>query len=318
MGIRKRVAARGSAPTFARSVHVRNRLETEREGARPPGGRAEFPLRIWKMSGAGNDFIVLPLAPESLPQDPGSFVKSACRRGLSVGADGVLFVTPRPEPPADAALAHFNADGGRSEFCGNGTRCAARFAVLMGFATSPLVLRTDAGNVRAEVEGERVRIDVPPPSVPVRRTLGLGEREFTGWYVVAGVPHFVVEVEDPAAVDLPALGGALRSHPGLGPAGANVDFVGKPSRGRIAIRTFERGVEGETLACGSGAIAAAAVLAGAGARSPLVLTPPSGVDLKVEFGTGHGGPEGFRLTGEARIVFEGLLDREGLASGEGH
>ena len=270
-------------------------------------------IRFWKMSGAGNDFIVMPCVPEDLPEGPASFVRRVCRRGLSVGADGVLFVTLIPGGSAasldgDAVLVHYNSDGGRSDFCGNGSRCAARFAVMMGVAASPLRLRTDIGVLLAEVDAqrERVRIEAPTPSVPARRRCEVGGRAYEGWFVLAGVPHMVLPVDSPETVDVASLGARLRSHPAMGTAGANVDFLGPLVAGKRRLRTFERGVEGETLACGSGALAAAAVLAREGETSPVVLTPTSGLDLEVDF-QGGTPPRAFHLTGEARIVFEGVL-----------
>ncbi len=301
------------------------------------------PMRFWKMSGAGNDFVVLPHSPESLAGDPAEFVRRVCRRGLSVGADGVLFVAPGAGPgakagagsaavagrapsaaaaqEADAVLVHYNSDGGRSDFCGNGSRCAARFAVLMGFAPATLRLQTDVGLLRAEVDParDRVRIEAPAPSRPERRRCEAGGQSHEGWFVLAGVPHFVLQVPSPDGVDVASLGAALRSHPAMGPAGANVDFLGPVSEGRRRMRTFERGVEAETLACGSGALAAAAVLAAEGAPSPVVLLPGSGIELVVDFEPGDAlargsdrlaagaGPRSFHLAGEARVVFEGIL-----------
>jgi diaminopimelate epimerase len=286
-------------------------------------------LRFWKMSGAGNDFIVLPRAPGWLGEDPAGFVRRVCRRGVSVGADGVLFVTPvvrgtgTTEPPGapreahDAVLVHYNADGGRSDFCGNGSRCAARFAVLMGFASWPVALRTDCGVLRAEEVSGGVRIEVPAPSPPAPRTLVVDGASYAGAHLIAGVPHFVLLVADPRAIDVARLGAALRAHPDLGPAGANVDFVSDrsaQSAARWSVRTFERGVEAETLACGSGAIAVAAVLAREGARAPIVVRPTSGIDLTVDFEDSPDGPRGFHLAGEARVVYEGLLASEVVAS----
>jgi diaminopimelate epimerase len=143
-------------------------------------------VRFWKMSGAGNDFVVLPMAPEQLPVDLSAFVRRVCARGVGVGADGVLFVTPSPRreqgtgkgtggrPPRDAGptsktpdavLIHYNADGGRSDFCGNGTRCGA-LRGLAGYAGPSLLLETDVGVLRAEVRGESARIEVPAPTAP--------------------------------------------------------------------------------------------------------------------------------------------------------
>lgn len=288
-------------------------------------------VRFWKMSGAGNDFIVLPRAHDTLGEDPAEFVRRVCRRGIEVGADGVLFVTPftgEPSAPGrsdtaqartpHAILVHYNADGGRSDFCGNGSRCAARFAVMSGFASWPVLLRTDCGTLRATTSTEgRVRIEVPLPSAPADRRLVVNGTMYAGSFLTAGVPHFVLHVDDPRAVDVARLGAALRSHPDQGAAGANVDFVGPAPGGGGAprsFRTFERGVEAETLACGSGAIAVAAVLAREGVESPIVLRPTSGIDLHVDFASGAEGPRAFHLAGEARVVYEGVLASGGRPS----
>ena len=283
-------------------------------------------VRFWKMSGAGNDFIVLAGPPESVGAEPSAFVRRVCRRGVGVGADGVLFVTPAPaerpvgaQPPtsrtAGAVLVHYNADGGRSDFCGNGSRCAARFAVLQGFTGWPVLLQTDCGVLQAEPDGDRVRIEVPPPTPTILKRLVLNGTAYAGQFLTAGVPHFVLRVDDPAVVDVARLGAALRAHPDLGAAGANIDFVGPASRdgGPWRLRTFERGVEAETLACGSGAIAVAAVLAREGVGSPIILKPTSGIDLRVDFALGPDGPGAFHLTGEARVVYEGELAEGGAA-----
>ena len=268
-------------------------------------------IRFWKMTGAGNDFIVFPFGHDAFGGETADFVRRICRRGLEVGADGVLFVTPAAssgDAQADAVLVHYNADGGRSAFCGNGTRCAAGFAVVAGFSSSPLRLRTDIGPVRAEVRGENVRIEVPAPSEPVRVNLEAAGATYEGWRVAAGVPHVVILVDDPATIDVARIGPVLRSHAALGPEGANIDFVQRrPAAAGIRLRTFERGVEGETLACGSGALATAAVLAREGVSAPIILLPASGTPLTVEFEPAPGGPSGFRLSGEARVVFEGRL-----------
>jgi diaminopimelate epimerase len=306
------------------------------------------------MSGAGNDFIVLPLAPGALASDAAEFVRRICRRGLGVGADGVLFVTaapgsaanggspePRPSAPGSTSgvappgsprsvpaapgatpgaaidtisLAHYNADGGRSDFCGNGSRCAAGFAVRMGMARSPLVVRTGAGALRAEVEGETVTIEAPTPSEPRSLRCEVRGEIHEGWRLTAGVPHFVIEVAAPERVDVARLGAALRSHPALGPEGANIDFLGPLREGRRAIRTYERGVEGETLACGSGALAAGACLARQGAPPPIVLTPTSGISLTIDFAGPAESPRAFSLSGEARLVYEGVLAAPGDAA----
>ena len=271
------------------------------------------------MSGAGNDFVLFFVSPDVIERRSPleAFVRRVCDRHQGVGADGVLFVTPETRALGEARLVHYNADGGRSDFCGNGSRCAARFALLHGIGTEDpgtVMLHTDCGPLRAWVAGKNVRIEVPAPSEPAAMSLRTAKGIFDGFRVLAGVPHFVLQAENPGAFDLVGLGPVLRRHPDLGPEGANVTVVGAPKNGRHAIRTFERGVEGETLACGSGAIAAAAVLARSGAVSPIEFVPPSGIPLTAAFGAGQADghePGRFTLAGEAAIVFEGRLDVDG-------
>ena len=279
-----------------------------------------MPRRFWKMSGAGNDFVVLPLDPQAAAEDVAGFVRSVCLRGLSVGADGVLFVSPVPGMgDADARLVHFNSDGSRSEFCGNGSRCAARFTVAMGWAGPSVRLATDVGILRAEVGGSMVRIEAPTPTTPAPVQCRTQGATYEGWLLTAGVPHFVLRVDSVEEVDVAGIGPLLRSHTSLGPSGANVDFLGPAQGGHHPIRTFERGVEAETLACGSGALAASRVLAALGERSPIRLKPTSGAELVVEFEGDPSEPRSFRLAGDARIVFEGVLsDEAATAQGEGH
>ena len=290
----------------------------------PPGSSlATEGLRFTKMSGAGNDFVVLVDPPSGLELDELS--RLLCRRGTSVGADG-LFTLHRI--PGGARMTHHNADGGVAELCLNGTRCAAAMALRLGWGehdTDRVLIETGAGPVRAGRGGEGIRMQVPVPG-PVRDlALDLGDRaggldlahiglptqpgeptQVRASFCDTGVPHLVVEVapEVLPSLDLDRLGPPLRGHSALGPAGANVDFVattGEP----VALRTFERGVEGETLACGTGAVACAAVRL-RGADGACTFRTRGGFDLLVEARSSATGTD-WTLTGEARFVFEGIL-----------
>jgi diaminopimelate epimerase len=270
-------------------------------------------IPFYKVSGAGNDFLALV---ETEPPGPEQ-IRAWCRRGLSLGADG-LFVLARTRA-GTARMTHFNADGGEAALCVNGTRCAARLAFELGWATGDgaLTVETGAGPLRAHRCGAtEVALEVPAPSRPAQmRELDVDGRRIPGCSVLVGVPHFVVEwPEGVAAAPVATLGPRLRGHPDLGPAGANVDFVHWPEPGRLEVRSFERGVEGETLACGSGVLAAvAAGLAAGRTRLPVGAATRGGFVLTVEGEVEHGRPRAWSLAGDARILAEGRLRPEAEA-----
>lgn len=288
---------------------------------------------FYKLSGAGNDFIALvgssePTAPQGAVSRPSAAeIRAWCRRGLSIGADG-LFLLERTGPAA-VRMTYFNADGGEAALCLNGTRCAARLAFELGWAggEGTVTIETGAGRHRARRLAEtEIAVEVPPlAEPPAPRKLAVEGRRFRGWTVSVGVPHFVLEWPDELAeAPVATLGPLLRRHPDLGPEGANVDFVRfEPpgGRGRIAVRSYERGVEAETLACGTGVLAAAAVaLAEGRARLPVEAATRGGFVLTVdgELGAGDGRsggrpeswPRSWSLAGDARIVARGTLCRE--------
>lgn len=262
-------------------------------------------VEFFKVSGAGNDFIVLvePLGPPS-PEE----VRAWCRRGLSLGADGVVTLERNGR---GARMAHFNSDGGRSDLCLNGSRCAARLAFHLGWQESELELVTDAGALAARrAEGGRVGIELPPiVGTPEPLALAVDGVSYAGFRLDVGVPHFVLPW--PAALgDAPvaALGPGLRRHPALSPEGANVSFVRFVARHRFEIRTYERGVEAETLACGSGVVAAAVTGAVQGELSlPATAATAGGFELTVDAVLEGRRARGVVLTGDARIVARGEL-----------
>ena len=262
-----------------------------------------------KMSGAGNDFVVLDAEVAGRIERFERWVRAVCRRGISVGADGVLVVGP--SSGGRVAVGFRNPDGGEA-FCGNGTRCAARFALGRGWCGPEARLETHAGEVAAEILGERVRLHLPPPVDLGPLTLSLDGAEVHGRHVVAGVPHFILTVSDLAQAPIATLGPALRRQPHFGDGGTNVDFVARPSDGSLGIRTWERGVEGETLSCGSGAVAAAYAAALDGRGADLRVTPWSGIELRVAFHGPLDAPSETILEGDARVVFEGTLTSEAI------
>lgn len=270
-------------------------------------------IALTKMSGAGNDFVVLDGgAWASVPGDRAAWVRAVCRRGLSVGADGVLVVTPGAG--GRVRVEFFNPDGGAA-FCGNGSRCAARYAVNRGIVPGPtMTLSTAVGEVPAEVTGTRVSLTLPPPEDMGEVVLTTPEGSFHGRRVMVGVPHVVIPVSGLASYPLSIVAPALRRHVLLGPSGANVNLIERERDDRVHVRTFERGVENETLSCGSGAVAVALAARLAGAPETIEVIPRSGRRLRVSIVGDPTRPAGARLTGDARIVFEGVIHAEAIES----
>ncbi len=254
------------------------------------------------MSGAGNDFLVLgPDARNVIPEDLETWIPRVCRRGLSVGADGVLFVTPTTD--GRVSVRFHNPDGGEA-FCGNGSRCAARFAFLRGFAANRMVLETEIGEVPASVDDGRVRLELPLPTDQGSLELEAAGQRVTGRSIKAGVQHFLIFVDSVAKAPLERWGPAFRRHQHFGEHGTNLDVVAYGDSG-VLLRTWERGVESETLACGSGAVAAAYAAYLEKRGNPIRVIPASGVDLEIGFSEGRA-----TLTGDARVIFEAELNRE--------
>lgn len=261
------------------------------------------------LSGGGNDFIAL-AEPDRFPVP--DEIRSWTTRGLSLGADG-LFVLGRED--GGVRMDYFNADGSRGELCLNGTRSAARLAFHLGWARDAIEIETDAGKIAAESAGEnRVRLAVPPPGAlrqaAPELTDGEERRRHPGWLVTVGVPHFVLlGVEDLGQAPVESLGRRLRHHPDFAPAGANVDFARLPDPGSLEIRTYERGVEAETLACGTGVLATVAAAVAAGqAEPPVGALTRGGFTLEVETEVGEDRRiQSWTLTGDARLVAEGEL-----------
>lgn len=274
----------------------------------PLGG---LPVRFTKMSGAGNDFLVWG-EPVSVGAAEVAAIRRLCRRGTGVGADGVLFVFP--DGPGRVAADYRNADGSVGRFCGNGTRCAARFAVLKGLAPETLIVRTGWGDVPARVDGAHVTLALPEPVAVGRAVSSLdstGTLEREAYALSVGVPHVVVFVADGVdleTLDLARFGPALRRHPEMR-EGANANVVQVLGPSRLRVRTWERGVEAETLACGSGNVATAVTACALGrAKAPVSLETRSGQTLSVDFRFEGEVARDVALAGDARVVYEGTLD----------
>jgi diaminopimelate epimerase len=267
-----------------------------------PSGRP-----FYKMSGSGNDFVVV----DARQEPPGRLcepeeISRICARGTGVGADGIVFLEPSRD--ATIRLTYLNADGSRAEFCGNATLCTTRLAAELGMGpASDLVIETDSGLVSARIGEWGPEIDLQPVS-EVRPWSGLplafGERAMG--YAVVGVPHLVIDCADVETVDVVGRGRPLRHDRSL-PRGANANFVSSGRAGVWRMRTYERGVEAETLACGSGAVATAILLTVWGKTDgPVEIETRSGRTLRVRLR--KAGELWYpTLIGEGRVVFQGRL-----------
>jgi diaminopimelate epimerase len=268
-----------------------------------------------KMSGSGNDFVFLD-AREAGAVDPletAAWIRAACARGTGIGADGVVFLGAPRSAGAAAEVRYYNSDGGRASLCGNATLCATRLASELGLGTPDgFALDTDSGRLPVRMRAGRPEIDLGVvaevrPEVP-GIVAGPGERRIG--FALVGVPHLVLLEDDVETVDVEKRGAQLRSHPALGEAGANVNFVSPGAGGGWRMRTFERGVEGETLACGTGAVATGILLAAWGLvalDARVELETRSGLRLGV---TTRRQPDASwrpSLAGEGRVVFRGEL-----------
>jgi diaminopimelate epimerase len=270
-------------------------------------------LEFWKMSGSGNDFILVDNREGKVSQESmGRLVERACRRRESVGADGMIFVEGSNR--FDFAWRFFNADGGEAEMCGNGGRCVARFAHLNGIAGPEMTFDTLVGPISAEVLGRVVKVRMPRPS-EVRFDVDLppGEGWKTADFVNTGVPHTVLQVDDLKHCPVGELGRMVRNHPLFAPSGTNVNFIRVTGPGSLEIRTYERGVEGETLACGTGAIAAALVSAGRNlVKPPTRVRTWGGEELVIHYEQERAAAGSVWLEGNTSIIYRGRMDPEAL------
>ena len=264
--------------------------------------------RFYKMTGSGNDFVVFNASDGAARElENPEAIRILSARGTGVGADGVVFM--ERASGGDVRMRYYNSDGSAAELCGNASLCSTNLAVELGMAQGGgFVLHTAAGSLRARIRDGLPEVDLEPVSEvrPDARDLGPKPGEARLGYARAGVPHVVVEIQDIESADMTGRGPELRSHPALAD-GANVNFVAKRPDGAFTYRTYERGVEAETLACGTGAVATAIMLSSWGESAhETTLWTRSGLPLVVTLDR-DGAAWLPSLRGEGRIVFEGLL-----------
>ena len=263
---------------------------------------AEIPF--WKTTGTGNDFIVIDNRAGALPEsDLVPFAVAKCPRGLAVGADGVMLM--ESSSVADFKMRLINADGSEAEMCGNGIRCMALVARECGIGGESLRVEALAGLIGTQMTPDGVRVQMTEPGdLELIEGIEAAGQRFDVRFINTGVPHAVIYVDEPDDVPIREWGRAVRMHERFQPAGTNVNFV-KLLDDRLRIRTYERGVEDETLACGTGCVAAAAAaVVEQRLPSPVTLEARGGT-LRVHVGLEAGVSVSAALEGPAEIVYTG-------------
>lgn len=270
-------------------------------------------ISFYKMSGSGNDFLIIDNRRKVIDENELSdsdFIKKVCRRKMSVGSDGLILI--ENSELVDFKWRFYNSDGSPAEMCGNGARCAARFACLNGISGRDMSFETDAGVVEASVTEAGAKIKMPEPKdLQTDFLLELEHGQLSVNSVNTGVPHVVIPVDNLERVDLVRQGRQIRYHKHFAPAGTNVNYINLREDGVVAIRTYERGVEDETLACGTGSVAGAIIMAYKKKVNPPVrILTRSGSFLDIHFTNENGNFTEVYLEGDARVVYEGKLWHE--------
>ena len=264
-------------------------------------------LEFYKMSGHGNDFVLVDNWEGQVGMaDMPAMVKAVCRRRKGVGADGMVFIEEGPDE-VDFAWRFFNSDGSEAEMCGNAGRCAARFAYITGIAPAEMSFMTLAGVINAFVGPQSVRIELTQPGEPeMDCVLAVNGQDWTFCSMNTGVPHAVTWVDDLESVQVAEVGRVIRFLPHFKPAGTNANFVQVLGKDYLSVRTYERGVEDETLACGTGVVAAALLSSLRGlVKSPTRVLTRGGEELIVHFKREGDGFSKVMLEGPVRVTFIG-------------
>ena len=285
------------------------------EGAEPAAHGLVRPhligLPVYKMTGSGNDFVMLD-ARVSTPADwTAEDMQAVCARGTGIGADGIVFVGPGSHAGA-ARMIYYNADGSHAAMCGNAALCSTTLAAhLRVGAPDGMDLETDAGTYQSRAApGWQAELHLAPVEPPAAdHTLGLVAGERQAVLSRVGVPHLIVLVDDVDGVALMERGRALRFDPALAPEGANINFISADQNGVWRMRTYERGIEGETLACGTGAVGAGCAIQEWGlGQLPIDIQSRSGRILGVRATRAQNGRyDDVWLAGEGRMVFRGVI-----------
>ncbi|MDO8536574.1 MAG: diaminopimelate epimerase [Candidatus Omnitrophota bacterium] len=267
-------------------------------------------IKFTKSVATGNDFVIIDNRNSVLKGDLSEFAKKLCDRFYGAGADGLLLL--EKSESADFKMRILNSDGSEAEMCGNGSRCIALYAYAKKIAPADMKIETKAGVLNANVHGQSVKVKLTDPKeIQWNLCLMINECPYRVDVANTGVPHVIHFVDDIKSVDVKKLGPKMRYHEEFSPHGANVDFVKIVDKNNniIAVRTYERGVEDETLACGTGAVASAIISAESEKlASPVTVETSSGEVLKVYFESEGGNFKNVYLEGKAKLVYEGEIE----------
>jgi diaminopimelate epimerase len=265
-------------------------------------------LYFTKMNGAGNDFVLIDNRSGDIHLNRDQIVQ-ICDRHRGIGADGILLLE-KASNEADFRMRYFNSDGGEAEMCGNGARCFARFANKITGAQGEISFETPAGVIAAELGDNQVTLQMTEPTdLRLNVTLRVRDKDKTVHFINSGVPHVVIPVSHVDDVDVRREGTAIRHHEMFSPKGANVNFIEKRGTKKIVVRTYERGVENETLACGTGVVASALIFAATeNIDGPIGVLVRGGNELQVGFKKAGLQFKNVTLTGPADFVFEGTIE----------
>ncbi|MDD5169191.1 MAG: diaminopimelate epimerase [Syntrophales bacterium] len=272
-------------------------------------------IDFFKMSGSGNDFILIDNREQIVETNIGTmpvveFVKAVCEPKVSLGADGLILI--QNSDRADFSWRFFNADGSEVEMCGNGGRCAARFALIKGITRERMVFETEAGIIDAEVKEDTVKLRLTDPfDMSIGVDILIDGRNYRVDSLNTGVPHVIYQVADVVSYDVVGMGRKTRYHEHFQPRGTNANFLQVLDRHHLKVRTYERGVEDETLACGTGSVASALIASWKElVDSPVDVEVKSGEILRIHFDKTVHGFERVYLEGKAKVVCQGSLWEE--------
>lgn len=265
-------------------------------------------IAFWKMHGAANDFILVDDRQLTFPSADKEWLASVAARRTGVGCEGIILIQPSAQ--ADFRMRFFNPDGSEVDMCGNGARCVARLAYDIGVAPARMRFETEAGMISAEMVGDRVRLGMTAPKDwKLNATLVLADGTRSYGFVNSGVPHVVMEADDLDKVDVARVGAAIRYHQDFAPKGTNANFIKVTGPDSLRIRTYERGVEAETLACGTGMVAAGLVAGRMGrVKPPVKITCASGDVIEVNYKLAGETAVDVTMLGPAAYVFTGQLE----------
>ncbi len=266
-------------------------------------------IAFWKMHGAANDFILVDDRSLSFPARDTKWMAGIMNRRTGIGSEGLLLIQPSAGK-GNFRMRFFNPDGSEADMCGNGSRCIARLAHEIGAAPAQMAIETAAGLIRGEVRGNQVKIFMTEPrDWRLNQTLLLDGQTMLYSFINSGVPHVVIQTSNLDKADVQNTGSQIRFHRDFAPAGTNVNFIQVMGPNALRIRTYERGVEAETLACGTGMVASSLIAGKLGlVKSPVQITPASGDVLEVDFQLTAQGASNVTLLGPAEHVFQGSLD----------